>query len=63
MLSASNTTDRWELVGTRVHVPVGARSVTYHFVGTRESGGTDDSYLDAAFVYVLANTLATDIGA
>jgi autotransporter-associated beta strand protein len=63
LLSASNTTDRWELVGARVHVPVGARSVTYRFQNLRESGSTDDSYLDAAFLFVLVNTVATDIGA
>jgi len=63
VLSASNTTDRWELVGTRVHVPVGARTVTYRFQSLRESGSTDDSYLDGTFLYVLPNTVATDIGA
>ncbi len=62
LISASNTTDRWELVGARVHVPVGARSVEYSFQSTRESGSTDDSYLDAAFLFVVANTIAPDIG-
>ena len=63
VVSASNTTNRWELVGARVHVPQGARSVTYRFQSARESGGTDDSYLDAAFLYLLASNVATDIGA
>jgi parallel beta-helix repeat protein len=62
-LSASNVSDRWELVGGRVHVPQGARSVTYRFQSLRESGSTDDSYLDAAFLYVLPNTVAMDMGA
>jgi hypothetical protein len=60
---ASNQTTRWELVGSRVHIPVGARSVVYRFQNLRESGSTDESYLDAAFVYVVLNTVATDIGA
>ena len=63
VVSASNVSNRWELVGARVHVPVGARSVTYRFQSTRESGSTDDSYLDATFLYVVAATIATDIGA
>lgn len=62
-LAASNVDDRWELVSGRVHVPAGARSVDYRFENTRETGSTDDSYLDAAFLYVLPNTQATDIGA
>jgi parallel beta-helix repeat protein len=62
-VSASNVTNRWELVGGRVHIPVGARNVIYRFQSLRESGSTDQSYLDAAFLYVVANTIATDIGA
>jgi parallel beta-helix repeat protein len=63
VVSASNTTNRWELVGARVHIPAGTRSVTYRFQSTRETGGTDDSYLDAAFLYVLASNIAMDMGA
>ncbi len=62
-LSATNVNNRWELVGDRVHVPVGARSVVYRFQSTRETGTTDDSYLDGAFLYVVANTVSTDTGA
>ena len=63
VLAASNVDDRWELVSARVHVPAGARSVAYRFVATRETGGTDDSYLDGAFLYVVPNNVSTDIGA
>ncbi|MGA2500592.1 MAG: Ser-Thr-rich GPI-anchored membrane family protein, partial [Tepidisphaeraceae bacterium] len=60
---ASNASDRWELIGDRLHIPAGARSVTYRFQSIRESGSTDDSYLDNAFLYVLPSTTAPDMGA
>lgn len=60
---ASNSTDRWELLGDRVHVPVGARSVKYRFETLRQSGTTDDSFLDASFLYVLPESTAPDQGA
>ncbi len=62
-LNASNVNDRWEVISGRVHIPGNAASVTYRFQNVRQSGSTDDSYLDNAFVYVLPNTLATDMGA
>ena len=47
VVSASNVNGRWELVGDRLHIPVGARSFTYRYQSFRESGSTDDSFLDA----------------
>ncbi len=52
---APNTSDRWALVGGRVTIPTGARFVTYRFQATRESGSTDDSFLDDAFVSTVAH--------
>ncbi len=62
-LFATNSSTRWELVSGSLHIPVGARSVTYRFQNLRETGTTDDSYLDHAFLYVLPDTVATDMGA
>ncbi|MFI5378942.1 MAG: right-handed parallel beta-helix repeat-containing protein, partial [Tepidisphaerales bacterium] len=62
-VSASNVSDRWELLGDRLHMPVGARSVKYRFESLRQSGSTDDSYLDGAFLYVLPDNVAPDQGA
>ena len=62
-LFASNSSTRWELVSGSLHIPVGARSVTYRFQNLRETGTTDDSYLDHAFLCVLPDTVATDMGA
>ena len=56
-LTATNVNDRWELVSSRVHIPAGAASVTYRFQNLRQTGSTDDSYLDHAFVYMVPNTL------
>jgi hypothetical protein len=60
---ASNTTDRWELIGSRLPIPTGSRTVKFTFTATRVSGGTDDSYLDGAFLYVLTDTTAPNQGA
>ena len=52
---AQNVSGRWELVGDRLQVPLGTRSIRFHFEATRESGSTADSFLDGAFLYVLDN--------
>ncbi|MEY3231156.1 MAG: Bifunctional hemolysin/adenylate cyclase precursor, partial [Planctomycetota bacterium] len=62
-LPASNVSDRWELLGSRVAIPSGARSVVYRFVASRESGSTTDSYLDAGFAYVMPESFGADQGA
>jgi parallel beta-helix repeat protein len=64
---AANTVDRWERVGDRVQVPVGTRKISYRFTSTRRSGSdadpTNDSYLDAAFLYLVGEDVALDQGA
>ena len=61
--AAPNTSDRWALLGGRVAIPTGARFVTYNFQATRESGSTDDSFLDDAFVSTVAHGADTAAGA
>jgi parallel beta-helix repeat protein len=62
VLSASNVSNRWELVGDRVEVPAGAIYAVYRFDALRETGSTDDSYLDGAFLYVMPNTVDVSMG-
>jgi parallel beta-helix repeat protein len=62
-LAATNVSDRWELVGARVHVPMGARSIEYQFLSQRGVGDAGNSYLDSAFVYVLSDAIAPSMGA
>ena len=63
-VDATNTTNRWELVGGRIDIPVGARKVVYRFIADREqTSGTADAYLDGAFVYVRSEAQGTDLGA
>ncbi len=59
---ATNTTDRWELVGASQSIPVHARTAVFEFIANG-NGGTDDSYLDGAFFYVQSNNLRPDQGA
>ena len=63
VLHALNTSDRWELVGARVQVPFGARSVRYRFEALTRSGMSNDSLLDGALLFVLRDTVAPDLGA
>jgi hypothetical protein len=58
VLHALNTSDRWELVGARVQVPFGARSVRYRFEALTRSGMSNDSLLDGALLFVLRDTVA-----
>ena len=60
--NASNVNDRWELLSTASYIPANSPIVTYRFQTLRQTGGTDDSYLDNAFVYVVPDTLSTDMG-
>src|SRR6185312_1862449 len=59
---ASNTTDRWELVGGRQNIPTGTKSIQFRYEADRTTG-TNDSSFDGAFLYVLPNTFAPDQGA
>ena len=61
--NAPNVSDRWALVGGQVQIPVGARFVVYRFQATRESGSTDDAFLDDAFVSTVAHGADTAAGA
>ncbi|MCA9135478.1 MAG: right-handed parallel beta-helix repeat-containing protein, partial [Planctomycetales bacterium] len=60
---AHNATDRWELVGDRLPIPQNTRNIRYRFVGTRQTGTTNNSYLDDAFLYVLGEDAAVSQGA
>ena len=55
---ASNTADRWELIGGRKNIPDRPRSVKFRFETSRKCGTPNDSYLDAAFVYVMSDVVA-----
>ena len=70
VVSAKNTADRWELVGDRVHIPVGARKVAIRFEAIRETQDSNSAntnknnvYLDGAFVYAFDDLNSPDIGA
>ena len=55
---AANVTDRWELVGSTLVIPAGARTAQFRFTALLQSGSTNDSYLDGAFLYVQFGTRA-----
>ena len=60
---ASNVSDRWELVGDRLTIPAGTRFINYRFTATKQTGTTNDSYLDGAFLYVQDSSVAPNLGA
>ena len=63
VVEASNTTQRWELIGGRAALPVGTRQIRFEFTATRKSGTSNDSYLDDARLYLQPETFAPDQGA
>ena len=60
---SDNPTERWDLVGERVQVPVGTREVLYRFEVDRDTGTTADSYLDHGFVHLVSEAVAPNLGA
>ncbi len=69
-LEAKNRADSWELAGTEVRLPIGARSVKFRFEAVRQARDgsnkldeDNNSYLDAAFVYLVQDQTAPDLGA
>ncbi len=60
--NAANVADRWDLVGDRLPIVVGTRQITYRFESLRNSGTSNDAYLDNAFLFVLPESVAPDFG-
>ncbi len=63
VISANNTPGRWELIGDSVMLPVGARKIVFRYEAVRQSGSTNDVYLDNAFVGLTPRAYGVDIGA
>ena len=59
-VDASDPADRWDLVGRRVEVPTGARSVTLRLEAVQKTGSSNDVVFDATFLSLLpeARTVA-----
>ncbi len=64
-VTATNVSDRWELIGDDIALPVGTRQIRYRFEATLSSGGNgiNDSYLDGAFLRIVSENGAPDLGA
>ncbi|WP_291990075.1 right-handed parallel beta-helix repeat-containing protein, partial [Luteitalea sp.] len=60
---ADDPSDRWSLVGGRADIPVGTRSVRFEFRAYRDTGSSNDAWLDQAFLYVRAESEGADQGA
>ncbi len=60
---SSRTSDRWELIGGRAYLPTGVRKVRFEFQAVRQSGATNDAYLDRAFVTIQSSNNVPDAGA
>ncbi|MCP4707532.1 MAG: hypothetical protein GY869_02815, partial [Planctomycetes bacterium] len=63
MLEADDFDELWESVSASVPIPGGTRSVLYRFEADRNTGGTNDSFLDHTFIYVVPENKAPDQGA
>ena len=61
--AAPNVSDRWALVGGAAVLASGTRYVVFQFTATRQTGTTyDQSFLDDAFLGVVATGVATPDG-
>ncbi|MBL8338895.1 MAG: right-handed parallel beta-helix repeat-containing protein, partial [Rhodoferax sp.] len=61
--TALNASDRWELIGGRTLVPAGARYAVLRFTADRDSGTSNDAWLDKAFLYAVSEAYVPDLGA
>ena len=61
--NSDNPSTHWELIGGRVAVPAGARTARFRFTAVRNTGSTNDAYLDGAFAYIQSDSVALDQGA
>ena len=61
-LQAQGASDRWELIGSRVAVPAGTRSIQYLFEAVRLSGSNDDASLDNAVLKLVPEGIAPNLG-
>jgi len=62
-VDSTNPTDRWDLAGDRVQISIGTRRVVLRFVADRESGSSNNSYLDHAFLYMVTEQDVLNQGA
>ncbi len=63
VVEAGSTQQRWELVGGRVTLPQGTRTLRFRYEATRLAGSENNANLDNAFVYLHPETLLPDLGA
>ncbi len=62
-VNSANTADRWELIGSNAYLPAGTRSIKFSYSAVRQSGSTNDVYLDGAFVTLVPRSYVPDLGA
>ncbi|MEQ1829659.1 MAG: right-handed parallel beta-helix repeat-containing protein, partial [Pirellula sp.] len=63
VVRAANVDNRWELLGSQSYLPASARKIVFRYEAVRQTGATNDVFLDGAFVSVFSNNLIPDMGA
>ncbi len=63
MLQAGDTSDRWELLGSKAYLPAQARKIRFRVDAVRATGSTNDVFIDHAFVSVSPRGYGIDTGA
>ena len=59
----ANASDRWDLAGDRVGIPVGTRRAVLRFEADVATSYSNDSFFDGAFLYAVPEGFAPDLGA
>ena len=62
IIQAANMTERWELIGESVALPAGARRIVFRYDAIRQSGTSNDVYLDNAFLQLAPLASGVDVG-
>ncbi len=62
VIESSNVSQRWELIGDRSYLPAGTRKIRFRIDAVRQTGSTNDVYVDHAFVSLTPRIHGVDTG-
>ena len=62
VINAANLNDRWEEISSSAYLPLGTRKIQFSYSSVRQTGSTNDAFLDHTFVSLTPRATGTDAG-
>jgi len=60
--TSTNPSDRWDLFGDRVAIPIGTRRIKFRYESVLQTGPNNDGHLDAGFLFLQSELTAPNLG-